>query len=431
VRLRSGLSCVEGRSTCKFHLPPGSACLCSLVSRLSPVPGTGRLGALTDKVHHPFEGEPTLIMLPASRALGLSERLAALHSHLRRAVPSVDRMAVALYDPEMDLLKTFVNSTVGGEPLRAYQYKLSECPSLLSLKEGGEARVIDDIASELTSDSEHTRWVKSMGYRASYTVPLMHQGIFEGFIFLDSRQPGAFTPAVVEQIGIYVNLLVLMVGQEMTTLRALIGSVQVARDFTSLRDEETGAHLERMSRFSRLIARGLVPSHGLSDEFVEQVFLFSLLHDIGKVGIPDSVLRKKGALTSEERREMQSHVELGSEMIDRLVNDFGLSAVAGIGILRNVVAGHHEFLDGSGYPRKLRAGDILLEARIVTVADIFDALTSKRAYKEAWTMDEALKTMEKMAAEGKIDADCVAVLRSREDEVRQIIERFKEAPAAA
>jgi HD-GYP domain-containing protein (c-di-GMP phosphodiesterase class II) len=186
-----------------------------------------------------------------------------------------------------------------------------------------------------------------------------------------------------------------------------------------------------MSRFSRLIARGLVPSHGLSDEFVEQVFLFSLLHDIGKVGIPDSVLRKKGALTSEERREMQSHVELGSEMIDRLVNDFGLSAVAGIGILRNVVAGHHEFLDGSGYPRKLRAGDIPLEARIVTVADIFDALTSKRAYKEAWTMDEALKTMEKMAAEGKIDADCVAVLRSREDEVRQIIERFKEAPAAA
>jgi HD-GYP domain-containing protein (c-di-GMP phosphodiesterase class II) len=105
--------------------------------------------------------------------------------------------------------------------------------------------------------------------------------------------------------------------------------------------------------------------------------------------------------------------------------------VAGIGILRNVVAGHHEFLDGSGYPRKLRAGDIPLEARIVTVADIFDALTSKRAYKEAWTMDEALKTMEKMAAEGKIDADCVAVLRAREDEVRQIIERFKEAPAAA
>ena len=417
---------MEGSSTSNFRPRVGARAAVSRVRRLSAAPGAGRVVALSDKVHHPFEGEPTLIMLPASRALGLSERLAALHSHLRRAVPSVDRMAVALYDPGMDLLKTFVNSTIGGEPLRAYQYKLSECPSLLALKEGGEARVIDDMARELTSDSEHTRWVKSMGYRASYTIPLMHQGIFEGFIFLDSCRPGAFTPAVVEEIGIYVNLLVLMVGQEMTTLRALIGSVQVARDFTSLRDEETGAHLERMSRFSRLIARGLVPSHGLSDEFVEQVFLFSLLHDIGKVGIPDSVLRKEGALTSEERRKMQSHVELGSEMVDRLVDDFGLSAVAGIGILRNVVAGHHEFLDGSGYPRKLRAGDIPLEARIVTVADIFDALTSKRAYKGAWSIEEAFDALDRMVAEGKLDADCVAALRANQAEAQQIIARFSE-----
>lgn len=391
----------------------------------------GILEDLTEKVHHPFEGQPALLPIPASRALGLGERLGALHSHLRRAVPSVDRMAVALYDPEMDLLKTFVSSTVGGEPLRAYQYKLSECPSLLALKESGAARVIDDIGRELTSESEHTRWVKSMGYRASYTLPLMHQGIFEGFIFLDSCQPGAFTPAVMEEIGIYVNLLVLMVGQEMTTLRALIGSVQVARDFTSLRDEETGAHLERMSRFSRLIARGLVTSHGLSDEFVEQVFLFSLLHDIGKVGIPDAVLRKPGALTPEEREAMEAHVELGSDMVDRLINDFGLGAVAGIGILRNVVAGHHEFLDGSGYPRRLRDGDIPLEARIVTVADIFDALTSKRIYKDTWTLDEALGALDKMVAEGKLDADCVAALRANREEAAAIIERFSEAGSEA
>jgi HD-GYP domain-containing protein (c-di-GMP phosphodiesterase class II) len=124
---------------------------------------------------------------------------------------------------------------------------------------------------------------------------------------------------------------------------------------------------------------------------------------------------------------MQSHVELGTGMVDRLVDDFGLRAVAGIEILRNVVAGHHEFLDGSGYPRKLRDGEIPLEARIVTVADIFDALTSKRAYKEAWTVDEALETLEKMAAVGKLDADCVAALRAREEEVRQIIGRFGEA----
>lgn len=359
--------------------------------------------------------------------MSLSERFGALHSHLRRAVPAVDRMAVALYDPEMDQLKTFVNSTVGGEPLRTYQYKLSDSPSLVRIKDEREPRVIDDIGRTLTADTEHTRWVKSMGYRSSYTVPIFYQGVFEGFLFLDSRQPAAFPPAVVARLGIYVNLIMLMVSHELTTVRALLGSVQVARDFTSLRDEETGAHLERMSRFCRLIARGLAKSHDLSDEFIEQLFLFAPLHDIGKVGIPDAVLRKPGSFTPEERKTMESHVHLGSRMVDRLIEDFDLRTVAGIGILRNLVAFHHEFLDGSGYPHGAASGDIPIEARIVTAADIFDALTSKRIYKQAWDIDRALATLDQMASEGKVDADCVAALRANKDEAREIIERFGEA----
>lgn len=380
---------------------------------------------MADEQQHPFEAAAVPWDLPARHALSLSERFGALHSHLRRAVPTVDRMAVALYDPEMDHLKTFVNSTIGGEPLRTYQYKLSDSPSLLSLKEEGKARIIDDIGATLTADTEHTRWVKSMGYRSSYTVPLFYQGVFEGFLFFDSCQPAAFTPEVVARLGIYVNLIMLMVSHELTTVRALLGSVQVARDFTSLRDEETGAHLERMSRFCRLIARGLAKSHDLSDEFIEQLFLFAPLHDIGKVGIPDAVLRKPGSFTPEERKTMESHVQLGSRMVDRLVADFDLSTVAGISILRNLVAFHHEFLDGSGYPHGAVSGDIPIEARIVTAADIFDALTSKRIYKEAWDIDRALATLDQMASEGKVDADCVAALRANKDEAREIIGRFR------
>lgn len=381
---------------------------------------------LPDEQHHPFEATPIPWEFPARNALSLSERFGALHSHLRRAVPTVDRMAVALYDPEMDHLKTFVNSTIGGEPLRTYQYKLADSPSLVRIKEEREPRIIDDIGRTLTADTEHTRWVKSMGYRSSYTVPILHQGVFEGFLFFDSRQPAAFTRDVVARLGIYVNLIMLMVSHELTTVRALLGSVQVARDFTSLRDEETGAHLDRMSRFCRLIARGLAKSHDLSDEFIEQLFLFSPLHDIGKVGIPDAVLRKPGSFTPEERKTMESHVQLGSRMVDRLVDDFDLGTVAGISILRNLVAFHHEFLDGSGYPHGAVLADIPIEARIVTVADIFDALTSKRIYKGAWTVDEALEALEKMVAEGKLDADCVAALRSKKDEARKVIERFGE-----
>jgi HD-GYP domain-containing protein (c-di-GMP phosphodiesterase class II) len=208
-------------------------------------------------------------------------------------------------------------------------------------------------------------------------------------------------------------------------VRALIGSVQVARDFTSLRDEETGAHLDRMSQFCRLIARGLAKSHNLSDEFIEQLFIFSPLHDIGKVGIPDAVLRKPGSFTPEERKTMESHVQLGNQMVDRLVEDFDLGKVAGVTILRNLVAFHHEFLDGSGYPHGAVQADIPIEARIVTVADIFDALTSKRVYKEPWTVEAALAALDGMVAEGKLDADCVAVLHASKDEAGEIIERFR------
>jgi len=386
---------------------------------------------LPDEQQHPFEVAAVPWDLPARQARSLSERFGALHSHLRRAVPTVDRMAVALYDAEMDQLKTFVNSTIGGEPLRTYQYKLSDSPSLVQIKEARQPRVIDDIGTTLTADTEHTRWVKSMGYRSSYTVPIFYQGVFEGFLFFDSRQPAVFTPDAVARLGIYVNLIMLMVSHELTTVRALLGSVQVARDFTSLRDEETGAHLERMSRFCRLIARGLAKSHDLSDEFIEQLFLFAPLHDIGKVGIPDAVLRKPGSFTPEERRTMESHVQLGSRMVDRLIDDFDLGTVAGIAILRNLVAFHHEFLDGSGYPQGAVSGDIPIEARIVTAADIFDALTSKRIYKEAWDIDRALATLDRMAAEGKVDAACVGALRANKDEVREIIERFGEAAEKA
>lgn len=355
----------------------------------------------------------------------LGERLASVHNHLRRTFPDIDRISVALYEPKEDLLKMFVHSTIGGEPLRTYQSKLSSVPSLLALKEERRRRVIDDIPATLTAATEHSTQIKEMGYRSSYTIPVFYRDVFEGFLFLDSCQPGAFTPEVREKIEVYLNFIMMMVSHELTTARALLGSVQVARDFTSLRDEETGAHLERMSRYCRLIARRLAESHNLNDEFIEQLFLFSPLHDIGKVGIPDSVLRKPGKLTPEERETMESHVLLGSRIVDRLIDEFDLKTVTGIGILRNLVAFHHEFLDGSGYPSGAVAAAIPVEARIVTVADIFDALTSKRAYKEAWSIDEALQTLEKMASEGKIDAACVSALRDSRAEAVKIIEQFK------
>lgn len=378
---------------------------------------------------------PTSRALPLDeRAESLDERLKALHHQVRRQLPCVDRIACAMYDAESDLLCTFISSSMDGEPLRAYQSRLEDSPSLLQLVRQRRARVVDHIPGSAPAAPAHSRWVQAQGYQSSYTVPLFDRELFEGFLFYDSHQPAAFTPAVVEQLSVYTQLIALMVTHEVAALHALVGSLRVARDFAHLRDVETGTHLDRMSRYARLIAQRVAPAHGLGDEFVEQVFLFSPLHDIGKIGVADAVLLKPGDYTPEERAQMMAHVSKGEEMVARLVQDFRLQGLSGIERLRHIVACHHEYLDGSGYPRGLVAADIPLEARIVSVADVFDALTSERPYKRAWPLDQAWQTLEGMARHGQLDADCVAALRSAEPAVLDIMGRYTESarsPATA
>jgi HD-GYP domain-containing protein (c-di-GMP phosphodiesterase class II) len=213
---------------------------------------------------------------------------------------------------------------------------------------------------------------------------------------------------------------------ELTALRTLLGTVQVARNFTHLRDVETVAHLDRMARYSRVIALDLAPRYGLDDEFVEHVFLFAPLHDIGKIGVPDAVLLKPGTLDPDEDRVMRSHVEKGLQMVDRIVADFGLQSVPHVDILRNIVQYHHEAVDGSGYPAGLKGEAIPLETRIVVVADVFDALTSRRPYKAAWSNETAFDHLRRLAGV-KLDGDCVAALERNLKAVEEIQQRFREA----
>jgi HD-GYP domain-containing protein (c-di-GMP phosphodiesterase class II) len=188
-----------------------------------------------------------------------------------------------------------------------------------------------------------------------------------------------------------------------------------------------GAHLERMSRYARIVAKELAPKYGFDDEYVEHVFLFSPLHDIGKIGIPDSVLLKAGLLDANEREVMKTHSQKGRQLIDNMLRDFGLESFQYLNMLRNIAEHHHETLDGAGYPHRLRGDDIPIESRIVAVADVFDALTSKRPYKEAWNMDDAFQELRKLAG-SKLDFDCVEALIKNRAQLEEIRDRFQESP---
>ena len=194
---------------------------------------------------------------------------------------------------------------------------------------------------------------------------------------------------------------------------------------THLRDPETGSHLDRMSRYSRLIASTLANRYDLADDYIEHVFMFSPLHDIGKIGIPDDILMKPDRLDPEEMEIMKSHTIKGREIIDEILSNFGLDGVDYVNILRNIAEFHHESVNGAGYPDGKTGADIPLEARIVAVADIFDALTSRRAYKTAWSNEAAFDALQQLAGE-KLDQDCVNALLENAEEIEKIQQQFQQ-----
>jgi len=183
------------------------------------------------------------------------------------------------------------------------------------------------------------------------------------------------------------------IGMEGLMISAIEGLAKLAES----RDPETGGHLVRMSMYSAIIAEQLSKDSKYAElintAYIRDILKFSPMHDIGKVGIEDSILLKPGKLTQEERLKMQAHPTIGAEVLshcERQMNAVGRS-IFKIGI--EITASHHEKYDGSGYPEGLKEQNIPLSARIVAAADVFDALTSKRPYKNAWSIDLALMEM--------------------------------------
>ncbi len=370
-----------------------------------------------------FDHEDILRELNSS--LPIRDKLEAVHRVLRQRFEFIHRVAVAIYDPKTDRLKTFVDSSGGERVMHRYEARLSDSKSLQDTIRAGRPRVVQDIEIFSQGTHEHTQRIQAQGYKSSYTMPMYLDGTFFGFVFFNSYASDPFHAEALHYLDIFGHLVSLVVISEVSQIHTLLGAIKSARAMTHHRDMETGAHLDRMSHYAQLIARELASTHGFSDEYIEHIFLFAPLHDIGKIGIPDRILLKPGSLTDQERNEMQSHTEKGRQIIDDMLCDFGLGTLAHVNILRNIAQFHHETLDGGGYPRGLKGNDIPIEARIIAVADIFDALTSTRPYKAAWTIDEAYAALRRLAGI-KLDADCVEALVRNRDTIERIQKQFRE-----
>ena len=363
-----------------------------------------------------------------NRSVPLDQKLASMHEALYAQIEFVDRISVVAYDPATDLLKTFLASSPGSNNLVRYEARLAESPSLAEILQAGRPRMVNDLELFRQGRHLHTRVIAEEGYRWSYTVPMYLDGTFWGFIFFNSRSPGALAEPALRTLDAYAHLISAVVTAEMLSVRILAAAVKTAHDMVHFRDPETGGHIDRMARYARLIAQHLAATGAapLDDAAIARIFEFAPLHDIGKLALPDRILLKPARLTDAEREEMKQHTVRGLEMIEAIAHNFGLEHLDGLDLLRHIAESHHETMDGGGYPHGLHEREIPLEARIVAVADVFDALTSPRPYKPSWTDDEAFAWLRKLSR-SKFDEDCVGALLFNVKKVKEIQARFRDA----
>jgi putative two-component system response regulator len=198
------------------------------------------------------------------------------------------------------------------------------------------------------------------------------------------------------------------------------------------RDQETGKHLERIREYSRAIASELMTwkkfENIIDAQFVELIYLTSPLHDVGKVGIPDSVLLKPGKLTLEEFEIMKRHTLIGGETLHASAQAHPEASFLAMAL--DIALKHHEKWDGSGYPFGLSGEEIPLSARIVAIADVYDALTTKRVYKPAFVHEVATDIIRQSSGK-HFDPDMVTAFFNIEDQIRDIQSALDEpAPSA-
>lgn len=365
------------------------------------------------------------VLVELNKHVPLQDKLQATHQSVSDLFPFIVRIAIAIYDPETSVLKTYMHSSGDDNPLEHYSALIDDAPSLKEILKTGLPRVINNMLTFEGDGSEHSRRLGRFGYAASYTMPMFNNGIFFGFIFFNSDKTDVFDENTLRQIDTYGHLISLMVINEITSIRVLTAAVKTTGNITHIRDPETGSHLDRMSRYCRLIANSIADKYQLDDDYIEHIFMFSPLHDIGKIGIPDEILLKPDELNASETEVMHGHANLGKRMVDEILTNFGLENIEHVDMLRNIAEFHHESVNGQGYPNGIEGEQIPLEARIVAVADVFDALTSARPYKNAWSNEDAIGELKKLAGE-KLDRDCVNALIQNLDEVEQIQEQFSE-----
>ena len=263
--------------------------------------------------------------------------------------------------------------------------------------------------------------------RSSLVMPIIANSGPVGVFDFGSRRVGDFTPGEISMCSMLVDQM----SYSLENIR-LVNELSRSRDavirgmalLAEIRDNHIGGHLNRICAYAKYLSEQLLgrPGYGeVNQVFVDTISRAAALHDVGKVGIPDSILLKPGKLTGPEFEIMKSHTSIGAELLEGLMKDYGEYAMISLGA--EMAIAHHERWDGSGYPNGIAGTDIPLSARILTICDVYDALTSRRVYKDAWSTDDTMANIRENAGT-QFDPALVEIFLARPSDLYAIQARY-------
>ena len=297
-----------------------------------------------------------------------------------------------------------------------------------------------------TTFSQLIELLKKESMQSTLILPLIIDEELEGYLHLSSITPGffkqehiTFMESIAGHIALSIqrgkfldnlenhtkNLQHLVDVRTNEILKTQRTTLFALAKLTELRDHETGEHLERIRRYSILTAqiyKYTNNKNNIDNNFLRDLYDSSILHDIGKVGVPDSILKKEGPLTTEEFKIIKNHIFIGYNALKTASKDLGENSF--LKMAMDIILYHHERWDGSGYPEGLKGEEIPLAARIISICDVYDALVSKRPYKEAFSHEKALKIMKESASD--FDPDLFKIFIDNELEYDFIRKQYQD-----
>ncbi|SEG16470.1 HD-GYP domain-containing protein [Vibrio hangzhouensis] len=359
-----------------------------------------------------------------NRALSCRNGIDELFNTLRKKYPFLSRLCVSVTSGNH--LENFhvIDHQDTSDRFDVISMCSQHCQPLIKIIENQEIRVVADL-NEL-SDNERNVRLKGLGHRSSFTMGLKTDRKNGALLFFNATQPDYFNDGALHADLLFVKeVIVSLLCHDQYKHQMFLQALKLALKISHKRDPETADHLMRMSQYSKLLAELLAKKLPVDHRFIQWIELYSPFHDIGKYRIPDHILFSPHRYTAEEKAIMDKHVEYGIDIIDDVLNNIDVmtASSAEVGFLKNIIYCHHERFDGQGYPSKTSGVDIPLEARIITIADVFDALLSKRSYKHAWSMDETQQYIVNQAGSA-FDPLLVATLLEHIDKFRAIYEQF-------